>query len=269
VGLVAVVRYPGLEDPEAGYVRILLEDLPAGMRGAMLAAMFAAFLSTIDTHLNWGASYVTHDLYRRFWRPDADERSLVRVARSSVVLLAAAGAGATLLMPSITGAWKFLAQITVGIGAVVLLRWLWWRINAWSEVAVMAGSFVGSAFVLLATDVAFPFSLALVVAGVLPFALAVTLATSPESADCLRRFYARVRPPGWWGPVASEADLPSTPLGATPWIRVAAATGGVYALLLGSGALLLGGTAPALVATAVGVALIAVALVGANRGKEG
>ena len=266
VGLVALARYPGLEDPEAGYVRILLEDLPAGFRGAMLAAMFAAFLSTIDTHLNWGASYLTHDLYRRFLRPEADERSLVRVARTSVVLLAAIGAGATLLTPSIAGAWKFLAQISAGIGAVVLLRWLWWRINAWSEISVMAGSLVGSAFVLGATDVAFPFSLALVVAGVLPFALGVTFATRPESAECLSRFYARVRPPGWWGPVAGEAGIPSTPLGATPWIRVAAATVGVYALLLGSGSLLLGGTALALLATGVGVTLIAITLVGLNRG---
>jgi Na+/proline symporter len=269
VGLVALVRYPGLEDPEAGYVRILLDELPAGFRGAMIAAMFAAFLSTIDTHLNWGASYLTHDLYRRFLRPDADERSLVRVARSSVVLLAAIGATATLLMPSIAGAWKFLAQIGAGVGAVVLLRWLWWRINAWSEIAVMAGSLIGSAFVLLFTDVAFPFSLALVVAAVLPFALAVTLATPPESTDQLCRFYARVRPPGWWGPAAGQLGIHSTPLGAEPWLRVVAATGGVYALLLGSGSLLLGGTILALAATAAGVALIAITLVGSNRGGNG
>jgi Na+/proline symporter len=163
----------------------------------MIAAMFAAFLSTIDTHLNWGASYLTHDLYQRFVRPNADERSLVRVARCSVVLLAAIGIVATLLMPSIAGAWKFLAQISAGIGAIVLLRWLWWRINAWSEIAVMTGSLVGSTFILVATDVPFPFSLALVVAGALPFALVVTLATRPEPMECLRRFYARVRPPGW------------------------------------------------------------------------
>jgi Na+/proline symporter len=262
VGLVALVRYPGLEDPEAGYVLVFLEELPTGLRGAMLAAMFAAFLSTIDTHLNWGASYLTHDLYRRFVRPDADERSLVRVARGSVVLLAAIGAGATLLMPSIAGAWKFLAQISAGIGAVVLLRWLWWRINAWSEITVMAGSLVGSAFVLGATDVKFPFSLALVVATVLPIALGVTLATGPEPREHLRAFYARVRPPGWWGPVAGAV---ATPLGITPWLRVTAATGGVYALLLGAGALLLGGTVVAGLATVAGFALIGVSLVGLGR----
>jgi Na+/proline symporter len=240
VGLVAVARYPALDDPEAGFVRIMLEELPVGFRGAMIAAMFAAFLSTIDTHLNWGASYLTHDLYRRFVRPDADERTLVRVARVSVVLLAAVGVGATLLMPSIAGAWKFLAQITAGIGAIVLLRWLWWRVNAWSEIAVMAGSLVGSAVVLAWTDVSFPFSLALVVAVVLPLSLAVTLLTPPEGRETLRGFHARVRPAGWWGPVARDAGAPEGRLGAAPWIAVVVATASVYAVLLGAGVLLLG-----------------------------
>jgi Na+/proline symporter len=262
VGLVALVRYPGLEDPEAGYVLILLQDLPSGVRGAMLAAMFAAFLSTIDTHLNWGASYLTNDLYRRFIRPDATERSLVRVARASVVFLAATGVGASLLMPSITTAWKFLAQISAGLGAVLLLRWLWWRINVWSEITVMGGSLIASGVILGATDVSFPFSLALVVAVVLPLALAVTLVTKPEPIEHLARFYTRVRPAGWWGPVACESGLPATNLGLRPWVRIATSTTGVYALLLGSGALLLGAGALAALATAAGMGLIAVAVWG-------
>ena len=265
VGLVALVRYPGLEDAEAGYVRVLLDDLPTGLRGAMLAAMFAAYLSTIDSHLNWGASYLTHDLYRRFVRPDAEERSLVRAARASVVLLAAVGVGATLLIPSIAGAWKFLAQISAGLGAVVLLRWLWWRINAWTEISVMAGSLVGSAYVLGATDVAFPFSLALVTAGVLPLGLAVTLLSRPEPEEHLRRFYLRVRPSGWWGAVACRAGVRPVPLGTTPLLRVASATAGVYALLLGSGAFLLHGSVAALAAAAVGLALLGIAVRGSGR----
>jgi Na+/proline symporter len=265
VGLVAFVRYPELEDPEAGYVRVMLEDLPVGLRGAMLAAMFAAFLSTVDTHLNWGASYLTSDLYRRFLRPDADERTLVRVARASVVLLAAVGAGATLLMPSIAGAWKFLAQIGAGTGAILLLRWLWWRVNAWSEIAVMTVSLVGSAAVLGATDIRFPFSLALVVAFALPVALAVTLATRPEHPEQLRRFYERVRPAGWWGPVARGSRLEARRLGAGPWLRVVAATAGVYALLLGTGGLLLGAPGAAAVAALAGIGLLALAVVRSNR----
>jgi Na+/proline symporter len=260
VGLVALVRYPGLEDPEAGYVRVMLDDLPAGLRGAMLAAMFAAFLSTVDTHLNWGASYLTNDLYHRFLRPAADERALVRVARASVVLLGAIGALTTLLLPSIAGAWKFLAQISAGTGAILLLRWLWWRVNAWSEIAVMAASLVCSALILGATDIAFPFSLALVVALALPFSLAVTLATRPERPEQLRRFYERVRPSGWWGPVARDAGLEPRRIGAGPWLRVGAASIGIYALLLGTGALLLGSPGPALLALLAGLALLGAAV---------
>jgi SSS family transporter len=240
VGLVALVRYPALEDPEAGYVRVLLEDLPTGARGVMLAAMLAAFLSTIDTHLNWGASYLTNDLYRRWLRPGADERELVRAARVSVVLLAALGAVTTLQMTSIAGAWKFLAQISAGLGAVLLARWLWWRVNAWSEIAVMGTSLVASAVVLFWTDVPFPFSLALVAAVSLPVALGVTLLTPAESPERLARFYRRVRPAGWWGPVAAATGLPAERVGASGWGRVGAATAGVYAVLLGVGGLLLG-----------------------------
>ena len=265
VGLVAVVRYPGLEDPEAGYVRVMLADLPSGVRGAMLAAMFAAFLSTIDTHLNWGASYLTHDLYRRFLRPDASERSLVRVARVSVVLLAAIGAAASLLMPSIAGAWKFLAQISAGLGVVLLARWLWWRVNAWSEITVMAGSLVGSAFLLTATEVSFPLSLAIVTLGVVPLGLVVTLATQPEPTDHLRRFYMKIRPSGWWDPIARETDVPIVLLGAKPWLRVGSATVGVYGLLLGTGLLLLGRAPFGVASVGAGVACLFLSIRGGNR----
>ncbi len=118
VGLVAHLAYPGLADPESGYVRALLDNLPAGLRGVMLAAMLAAFMSTVDTQLNWGASYLTNDVWKRFVRPEADERTLVAVARVSIVGLAAVGALATYAMPSISGAWKFLVSISAGTGCV-------------------------------------------------------------------------------------------------------------------------------------------------------
>ncbi len=118
VGLVAYLAYPGLPDPESGYVRALLDNLPAGLRGVMLAAMLAAFMSTVDTQLNWGASYLTNEVWKRFVRPEADERTLVAVARVSIVGLAAVGALATYAMPSISGAWKFLASISAGTGCV-------------------------------------------------------------------------------------------------------------------------------------------------------
>jgi Na+/proline symporter len=240
VGLVATVSYPGLDDPEAGYVRVMIDLLPPGVLGLMVATLLAAFMSTVDTHLNWGASYLTHDVFERFVRPGASERTLVRVARASVVLLAALGALATLLMPSIADAWKFLASISAGMGLILLLRWLWWRINAWSEIAVMGSSIAAANALLLFGDVPFPFSLALVVAVSVPFALAVTLLTAPEPEPLLCRFYRAVRPRGWWAPVARRCGLPPQRLGAGPWLVVAAGVLGVYGVLLGAGSALLG-----------------------------
>lgn len=240
VGLVAVVQYPDLADPEAGYVRVMLDTLPPGLLGLLLAAMFAAFMSTIDTQLNWGASYLTHDVYARFLDPDAEEARLVLVARVSVVFLAAIGALATLGMDSVADAWKLLATITAGTGLILLLRWLWWRINAWSEIAVMCASLVLANVVDAYTDLAFPFSLVVVVALSLPVAFVVTFATAPEHDDVLKRFFERVQPRGAWGPVAEKLGVPARPLGWGPWVDVLAATVGVYASIVAAGAVLVG-----------------------------
>lgn len=260
VGLVAIVQYPDLADPEEGYVRIMLDTLPPGLLGLLLAAMFAAFMSTIDTQLNWGASYLTHDVYARFIAPDADEARLVHVARGSVVFLAAIGALATLGMDSVADAWKLLATITAGTGLILLLRWLWWRINAWSEIAVMSSSLLFANVIDAFTEIAFPFSLVVVVALSLPVAFAVTFATAPEDDVVLARFYERVRPSGAWEPVAAKLGLPAKPLGWGPWIDVLAGTAGIYAAIIGSGALLLGETPRAGVALAATAVLLAFAV---------
>jgi Na+/proline symporter len=257
VGLVAMIDHPGLADPEEGYVRVMLARMPTGMLGLMVASFLAAFMSTIDTHLNWGASYLTHDIYHRFVRPDAEERRLVLVARLSVLLLAVLGAFTTLVMESIAGAWMFLASISAGYGLIGLLRWIWWRINAWSEIAVMTASIVSTNVVMFLTDITFPFSLVIVVAVSVPIALAATLLTEPEPLDTLRAFHARVRPPGFWGPVAPDAESAN-------WIhalRVVCGTAGVYAWMLGGGWLLLGRPVGGLVALVFGALALAVATV--------
>jgi SSS family solute:Na+ symporter len=269
VGLVALVRFPGLEDPEAGYVMVMLDVLPDGVRGLLLAAMFAAFMSTIDTQLNWGASYLTHDVYSRFIDSEASERRLIWVARGSVVLRAAIGAAATMGMDSIAGAWKLLATIGAGTGLIGLLRWLWWRINAWSEIAVMTASLVGANLVGIFTDIAFPFSLLIVVAFSLPVAFAVTFMTAPEDPAVLRRFYERVRPAGAWRRVANDAGLRHIPLGLRPWLDVAAATIGIYAAIAGTGWLLFGELAQGLAACAVSGVLLFLAIQGAVSVENG
>jgi SSS family solute:Na+ symporter len=263
VGLVALVRYPDLADAEAGYVMVMLDVLPSGVRGLLLAAMFAAFMSTIDTQLNWGASYLTHDVYSRFIDTEASERKLIWVARGSIILLAGIGTAATLGMDSVAGAWKLLATIGAGIGLIGLLRWLWWRINAWSEIAVMTASLVGANLVSLFTDVTFPFSLLIVVAFSLPIAFAVTFLTPPEDPTVLREFYERVRPAGAWARVAIDAGLPHQPLGLRPWLDVAAATLGIYAAIAGVGWLLFAEFSWGLIACATSIALLYLAVRGA------
>jgi SSS family solute:Na+ symporter len=263
VGVVALVQFPGLEDPESGYVLVMLDVLPNGIRGLLLAAMLAAFMSTIDTQLNWGASYLTHDLYVRFIDPEASEEKKVRVARWSVFTLALIGAAATLGMDSVAGAWKLLASIGAGTGLILLLRWLWWRINAWSEIAVMVASLVGANLFEVMTEIAFPFSLVCVVLFSLPIAFLVTFLTKPEEPEVLRAFYERVRPAGAWSPVWQELGLPANPLGWRPWADVAAATLGIYAAIAGMGALLFGSTVGGLGAISLSGALLWLAVRGA------
>ena len=260
VGLIAVVQYPELADPEEGYVRIMLDTLPPGLLGLLLAAMLAAFMSTIDTQLNWGASYLTHDIYERFLDPEASETRLVGVARLSVVLLAAIGASATLMMDSVADAWKLLATISAGTGLILLLRWLWWRINAWSEIAVMTASLLFANLVDVWTDLPFPISLVAVVALALPVAFVVTWLTPPESEEVLARFYERVRPSGAWDPVAHRLGLPSKPLGFAPWLDVLAATLGIYAAIASAGSLLVGEGLRAAWAAALAAGLLAFAI---------
>ena len=268
VGLVAVVQYPELADPEEGYVRVMLDVLPTGVLGLLLASLLAAFMSTIDTQLNWGASYLTHDLYARFINPDASEARKVLVARLSVIGLAAIGALATLSMESVAEAWKLLATISAGTGLILLLRWLWWRINAWSEIAVMTASLVFAHFVDVFTDLAFPFSLVVVVLLSLPVAFLVTWMTPPESSDVLQRFYERVRPAGAWAPVAEAAGLPLKPLGWRPWFEVAAATLGIYATVAGTGWMLFGDPVHATLALVAALILLGFAVKGASTAPK-
>jgi Na+/proline symporter len=269
VGLVALARFPGLEDPEAGYVMVMLDVLPSGIRGILLAAMLAAFMSTIDTQLNWGASYLTHDVYARFINPDASQKRLIWIARASVIGLAAIGTAATLGMDSVSGAWKLLATIGAGTGLIGLLRWLWWRINAWTEIAVMTASLLGANLVAVFTDIAFPFSLLVVVVFSIPVAFMVMWLTSPEDPSVLRAFYERVRPAGAWAPVARHTAIPLKPIGLRPWLDVGAATFGIYAAIAAVGWLLFGSLVHGLAASAISAALLFYSVRAAARGAVG
>ena len=205
VGMASVILYPHLQDPETGYVRVMIDYLPASLRGLMVAAFAAAFMSTVGTQLNWGASYLVNDFYRRFIEKAKPERHYVRASQVATVLLTVVSAVITHYMDSIAGAWKLLIVTGAGTGAVLILRWYWWRINAWSEVSAMATAFVVSIVLQTAfhldsdNPVQFAYLILITVAVTTVVWLVVTFVTAPESDATLVGFYRRVRPSvaGW------------------------------------------------------------------------
>src|SRR5208282_3598658 len=212
VGMASVILYPHLQDPETGYVRVMIDYLPASLRGLMVAAFAAAFMSTVGTQLNWGASYLVNDFYRRFLQSNRPERHYVHASQVATVLLTVISAVVTHYMDSIAGAWKLLIVTGAGTGTVLILRWYWWRINAWSEVSAMAAAFLVSVTLQtvfgLSTDdpIGFAHIMLYTVGFTTVVWLTVTLMTAPEPMDKLLAFYRKVHP--WtagWAPVAKHA----------------------------------------------------------------
>src|SRR5690606_29164399 len=136
VGLAAIVVLPGLQDPELAYPVMMQRYLPSGLLGLVFASLVAAFMSTISTQVNWGASYVVHDLYARF-TGEEDERKLMRMARAASVGLVVIAATFSFFMESVAQVFRLLILIGSGTGLVLLLRWFWWRINAWAELTAL------------------------------------------------------------------------------------------------------------------------------------
>jgi hypothetical protein len=200
-------------------------------------------MSTVSTQINWGASYLVSDFYRRFVSPEADQRHLTRVSRLASLLILSIGSVAAYLMrdTSVDEAWKFLAALGGGTGAVFMLRWYWWRINAWSEIVAMVASL--GFFVVVSRFVeSNEYRLALVAALTIAAWLAATFLTSPERQETLTGFYRRVRPGGpGWRPIARLAsDIePDRHLG-LQFLAAALAAGIVYFTLPGLGHLIFG-----------------------------
>ena len=214
--LASLILYPELVDKESGYIRTLLDPnvFPSYLRGFMLAAFAAAYMSTIGTQLNWGASYVINDFYRRFVNRSETEKHYVIASQIVTLLLMGASVVVTFYMDSIGGAWKLLLVTGAGTGTVLLLRWYWWRINAWSEVSAMICAAIVSIFLQSVlkwnSDMPLDFAyLMLVTVGVTTVVwVVVTMMTSPEPIETLVAFYRRVRPEGpGWTDIAARADL--------------------------------------------------------------
>jgi solute:Na+ symporter, SSS family len=193
----------GVEDPGGNYVKMMVDLLPAGLRGLMIASFAAAYSSTQATQMNWGSSYLINDLYRRFMRRDASEQHYVVASRIATAITLVLSIVVTVFMDQISHAWQFLMMLGAGTGLVYILRWYWWRVNAWSEVSAMASALVTSltlrAFVDSSTPRGFAANL-IVTTGVTTVVwLVVTMLTKPEPEATLAAFYERVRPagPGW------------------------------------------------------------------------
>ena len=240
-------------DREQAYVRGMAELLPPGVLGLMVTAMLAALASTIDTHLNWGASYWTNDLYKRFvceaWLGiEPDPRRLVWVARGSSVLVLLIALFVMTQLRSINQAWQINLLFGAGLGVVLVLRWIWWRMNAWGEIAAMlASSVLAPVLMTSLDDDQQALRLLLAATGSTLAALGAVWLKGPEDTDRLQAFYRRVRPIGFWGPVARQVDAEWRGA-ARPFWRAVGATltcsAAVFCLLVGMGTWLVGAPAP-------------------------
>ncbi|PID79113.1 sodium:proline symporter [bacterium DOLZORAL124_64_63] len=241
-GLCAAALYPGLEDPETGYILLMKKFLPNGMLGLVLASFFAAYMSTIDTHLNWGASYLVNDVYKRFFRREASQRHYIVASMVFTVVLAVLGMLVTTLMQSIRDGWYIITAMSGGVSIIYVLRWYWWRINAWSEIAAMVSAVIGTVVFRFWLSLPYPHVLYLIVPITVAIALVVTFLTAPVDAAVLENFYRRIRPGGrLWDKVAQR--LPDVQPDARPSSAVPAyvmSVIAVYGALFGVGKLLLG-----------------------------
>ncbi len=253
VALAALVLYPGLDEPRAGFVMVMRDVLPPGLLGLLFAAFLAAFMSTVSTQLNWGVSYLVNDFWARFVRPDASEAHYVRVARILTFALALVSLFVTANLGSIAEAWGLVLSASAGLGLVLILRWYWWRVNAWSELAATVSPIALAVAALglnaYGIDVpglqaAFPLNLYAVVAFTTVVWLAATFLTRPTDDTTLDRFFRRVHPggPGWRPVARRHPDVtPDSGLGrlALDWALGVVL---VYATLFGIGYVLLGTT---------------------------
>lgn len=283
VGLGSLVYFPVdtatgalAADPELAYPMMIAELMPAGLKGLLVASFLAAFMSTMDTHLCWGGSYLVADIYRRFWYKEGTERHYVLASRVAVLILVCIAALVAWQMNSIERAWIYVIELTAGIALVWLLRWYWWRVTAWSEISAMLGSLLIANGYFIATGLS---KIGLVSAGALEslslfygseydmvralFILitctliwvVVTLLTPTDEMETLEHFYTRVRPGGWWGPVAEKhPEIKSDTTGGQRWMGWFLGTLFLYAGLLGIGHMAIGNTVPGILLSLLSVA---------------
>ncbi len=245
VGLVSLVMFPNLplDHKEDGFVLVMKALLPPGLKGLLIASFMAAYMSTLSTHLNWGTSYLINDCYKRFIKPEADQKHYVLISRIGTLLTAVFALYITFfVMKTISGAWAFIIQCGAGTGFVLIMRWFWWRLNAWSEITSMVAPIVAYSLLSRFTSIEFPNTLFVIVSFTIVCTLLVTWLTPPTEASKLESFFRITRVGGiFWKPVSDrlpdvKADHGFLALFADWFFGVVL----VYAMLFGTGKLIFG-----------------------------
>jgi SSS family solute:Na+ symporter len=205
VALCSMVLYPDLVDKKLGYVMAMKDFLPTGLRGLLFVAFIAAYMSTISTQLNWGASYLTNDFINRFILKNTTDKTKIITAKATTLLIMIVAAITTTFITSISSVWEFIIECGAGLGLVLILRWYWWRINAWSEITATITPFVvyglNKLFLIPtlsqeAIDNRIPF---FITVGITTLVwIITTFSTSPTKIETLEAFYNKIKPAGNW-----------------------------------------------------------------------
>ncbi|MCK5073490.1 MAG: Na+:solute symporter [Bacteriovoracaceae bacterium] len=213
IAIISLVMFPQLKEVEHGYGLMMIKLLPSGLLGLMVASMMAAFMSTVDTHINYGASYMVKDIYQRFIKKNASKKHYVRASQISTVIMLLVSVLVAYSLESVREAWYYMAMLTAGYGFLIVIRWFWWRVNAWSEIAALAGSGIGSTLLsskfakfLGYWDIIGPwgygwrFIFILIICTIVW--VTITFLTSPSDEKTLEHFCRKVKPfPTFWGPI--------------------------------------------------------------------
>lgn len=267
-----------LADPELAYPMMIVEIVPVGLKGLIVASFLSAFMSTMDTHLCWGASYMVNDIYKRFMNKKATDVHYIKASRWSILILAIFAALTAWQMESIERGWIFIIQLTAGIAIVMLLRWYWWRVNPWAEISAMVASFmlaIGQFWANLFEKIGFISSetheeinvlfsseydmlrATFILVACTVIWVAVTLLTRPDSKEHLQNFYRKVRPGGWWGEIAKSCpEVQITGNAASNWLGWFLGIIFIYSSILGFGYLVLN-------QSVLGLGLLIISVVGA------
>lgn len=190
-------KYENTVDPGVMYPKLMLRFLPVGLLGMLIAVFLAAYMSTLASQLNWGTSYLINDFYRRFIKKDGTEKHYVLISRISIVLMTIFSLIVTrYFLTQISGAWEFVINASAGMGAVLILRWYWWRINAWSEISAMVAPLIIYPIARFYFEIQPPITLYPTVLGTTIIWLAVTYATRPVPEEKLKDFFRKTHPGG-------------------------------------------------------------------------